>query len=253
MTFSGREFHLQPVPYSFGSGQFLTLYVTAYNGIENKGSSGIFTIPINPGPTGGSMSVSPTSGTATSTKFTITTSGWTDSDLPLKYNFTALILPNKTLELASLSTSTTITTTLPQNVSIIAIFCLDSFLNPSEPTWVNVTVTPNNNVSSIVENVNDVLNTLSGTPQEKVNILTNLQTQLSDLDTNVTSTTCATGCSGHGRCGKRNRCICNQGWTLSDCSKSTNEFNTVMETKMKLLDSVPANVANDPVLKSSVL
>jgi hypothetical protein len=69
------------------SNQVLQISVTA--SVNGKLGSAKFFIPINGPPTGGVVTVSPATGYALVTSFSISSTGWYDTDLPLNYQFFA--------------------------------------------------------------------------------------------------------------------------------------------------------------------
>ncbi len=58
--------------------------------------------------------------------------------------------------------------------------------------------------------------------------------ELNYLDDKVSSYACPS-CSGNGACGNYNYCVCNQSFTLPDCSMSLADFQSILNSKKDLL------------------
>jgi hypothetical protein len=54
---------------------------------NGQNGSATFIIPLNPPPSGGSLTATPMNGVALTTNFLFSAPGWTDTDIPLKYQF----------------------------------------------------------------------------------------------------------------------------------------------------------------------
>jgi hypothetical protein len=116
---SGFMYSLVIAAYSFTPGTMVSFQITATpsgSDIVGKTSSSSITLMANGPPTNGILTVSPTTGTALSTKFFLQTTGWVDDpdDYPLTTSFTYSLSPeNPPLTIQAQSTITSVTSTFP--------------------------------------------------------------------------------------------------------------------------------------------
>jgi hypothetical protein len=106
-------FHLALVPNSLTAGRLYSFGLKCQ--LENNIQvTSFISITVNAPPSPGRFVVSPTSGTAYLEVFLLTCSGWTDSDLPLSYQFSFLSLTGITLITKSLTSLSYSGTVLPE-------------------------------------------------------------------------------------------------------------------------------------------
>jgi len=215
----------------------LIITVSASNS-THKGKT-ILELPINDSPQGGSITATPLTGQSLSTQFHIDASGWTDTDLPLSYQFYYKFQNLTTWRiLTDIQMSNTLDTYLVGKAPDIVVELkaqvrdiYNAFAETQTSVTVNVGLT---NIDDSLDTIFDLLNSLTaGNPSQNLNILSLAMTELSTWQSTLSSSpNSCPSCSNHGAC-INNKCKCNSEWTLNDCSLPKATLDRIIEAKVK--------------------
>ena len=207
-------------------------------------------LPINTPPNNGTILVFPTSGPSLTTYFNILTKNWDDVDLPLTYQFSYSYSDNPT-QITLLTdfqftsqTSTYLPGRDPTATIVIQAVAQDSY---GSTATVNTTVLVTSQAADLPNSVNRTNTILSSletyNPLETLKVVNVLNGELNQWQDNqeVSNLGCFE-CSGNGLCNQDlNRCVCNSGWTLPDCSFDTDHYQSVVGFRMLSLQQAQNN------------
>jgi len=136
-----------------------------------------------------------------------------------------------------------ITTWLPgksPNVTIyLYVRVTDAFL---AQTLVFTNATILSPVQSVADSINKISNILSSLTtsdlHENIKILGLISKESLNMENGASQKgeACPT-CSGHGTC-LAEKCVCDEGWTMEDCSMPQSEFDGIIETKLEIIDKL---------------
>lgn len=145
---------LSLLPNTFTPNSVVTFRITAAT--AKKSAYSEISLLVNAAPVGGSLAVTPTSGSALSTFFLLQTSNWVDvnpSDYLLTYVFTYYQISTlPTLTIQARSTLNTVSAQFPPGLMSLSykitafVTAYDPYLAASQPASIQFTVTINNNV-----------------------------------------------------------------------------------------------------------
>jgi len=215
-------------------------------------NSAFFQLPINMEPTGGSVGVFPNIGYSLDTSFYLSAVDWIDENLPLSYIFSYSYGANGeyrdlTYKQGDPFTFTQLVAPVSGSIVYLKVKVFDSLDSVSfATTAVNVEKRITSN-DPIEETKNSLELILKIDPLEsflKLSLLfQNLANWIEAIFTQ-TSPGCPV-CSGHGVC-INNRCVCNPGFSLPDCSYEVAKIEEIMSAKLYLARKAESamNIAN---------
>jgi hypothetical protein len=193
-------------------------------------------IVIDSPPTPGSVFISPTSGTAITTPFSLTISGCSTSDnSPMTYYFAYSdpLRSNALVRLTAESSLTTASVSLPRGLTssgdllTITGYCItESGVSVSMNQTVTVsplisdTATDAETSDLITQLLSSKLNATNTDPAVANSVVTAMTSLIKPIVMSTTECVDASSCSGNGNC-VSGECICNTGFTGSDCSISS--------------------------------
>ena len=239
----------------------------------NPGLSSSCPNPTSYPPHGGSLIVTPVSGgTPLSTSYTAILDGWLSYNgiiaYTLEYVKTSPLLSDP-VRISEFSTDTQINFYLPYtSIATIRATIKDEF-DCLTNTTVDVTLSlasPNGTdlLQSAISflsmtSLGDASTAATNALIDQFHIANQLLLCNNDLDTSACDTIQAmscgasSACSNHGQCAQ-GRCICNQGYYLSDCSLSQSNYDLQMQLRQSLISSAitSMNAENLPEMMSII-
>ena len=209
-------------------------------------------LPINSPPSQGTLTTLPTTGTPLSTYFTISADDWFDVDSPITYQFYYSYSPNSgfTPLFSSFETVSYVSIILPGPSSGGNIYIKADIRDAygSETTVVKQ-ILLQSDALTLNQSLYEYQNLISSAQQQGsfsvIQRAAMISKQLTDIENqilqNVSSPACPL-CSGHGICQKQqDKCTCNKGWGLDDCSTSQGIIDEIKSLKQTCLEELNSN------------
>ena len=224
---------------SFQVGEtLLTFKVTASNATHIATAS--LDLLVNTPPSGGSLNIVPTTGTAFTTEFTFTANGWIDDGLPMLYEFLFIVDTGEpvltTNVLAGKQFKNTVTSLFAGSTNPIQIILnVYDVLDYVSTVTSSITVTPTiNTLPDAATILPPSMATYDNDPKVVSMVLSDLAGV--EINENMDESSACPSCSGNGYCSSSlNKCICNAGFSYMDCSIADSLFDQVVDLKKNTL------------------
>ncbi|KDO28431.1 hypothetical protein SPRG_06669 [Saprolegnia parasitica CBS 223.65] len=253
-----------------------TTYTFLFTGVDALGQTATAstTWTTNAPPTSGSVTVTPTSGVALTTSFTLTSRNWVGATLPLRFAFKYIRgLPTDVgaveVPLCEYAFTTSWVTTLPAGVngSVTIVGYVADALGAVAKAYatIHVGALPAASAQALV--LAQATSLEANAPHDDPSAVLSTATQLASalpsalLNTNAVCLVPGQGCSGHGTCTLDPpacratdancvaSCVCTANWFAYDCSASAETFQYQQTALGSLLNAVAtaATTANPTV------
>jgi len=211
---------------------------------------GVFQLPYNQPPRGGTFTVSSTVGFSMSTIFVLTCSLWIDEDLPLSYQFAMSYSedPDTFFEISIKNTTSTLDTFLsayPTNPNAYLKAKIFDALDIRSEVSLPIQIFPID-VSTSLDTIRLILDILPSAPSSlhAIQACIIVGKEFSNLELGIiqaASMGCPT-CSGHGKCVNQ-ECVCDPDWTIN-CYYARSDLNEIIQLKKTLINIFSSNYAS---------
>jgi len=209
------------------------------------------------------LSVVPAAGFSLDTKFEMVADGFSDLDNDqLQYLFESSFTENEddfkpisNLQLEKTFMSIVAGKGDQSSPLYIRVSVVDEHCLASDFAYTNIVITSDSeNLVELINLISILTANLDPGGSETLPIVSATSTELNVFENLIkdNSANYCPDCSGNGDCPQQ-ECVCDPGFTLSDCSLTDDEYQSMIDEKLKLLNALKEAYENDPTTEKATM